>query len=378
MIKDLKITKLTTFAKSFYLIGNSLEYCYDCKYCRLNGEKEEPMHCEILPTQINPNFTNIPIAINLFYGDPFLQIENTVRYLKLLENAKHKGPIIIITKGDFSKFPDEKFNLDLHIAFSAFGIDSKMDGGTISRFRNNLEQIKTRKNNYKYSIEYRPICYEINDSKEAFEEILGKAKEYGLAVGYSGLQGKPSSVKIWEEEGLDFKPYPGYHFGHKKLISDEKVQEFESMARNMGVPIFRKTACLISYVHDLDRDYNAHYYRPSEVGCKHCAMEEKCKKFKNNLSEEQDLSGIIPFKHKIITKSAHECILKKKGICNFPTEECSNISGTMLKIDQKLTTSDVRIIKWLTGMTVDADFEESPYISEAWVRDKTLLLRKNK
>ena len=43
-----------------------------------------------------------------------------------------------------------------------------------------------------------------------------------------------------------------------------------------------------------------------------------------------------------------------------------NISGNLLTTDRKLTTSDVRVIKWLTGFTVDADFVESPYISDDW------------
>lgn len=35
-------------------------------------------------------------------------------------------------------------------------------------------------------------------------------------------------------------------------------------------------------------------------------------------------------------------------------------------MDKKITTSDVRMIKWLTGMTVIADFVESPYLSDFW------------
>lgn len=169
-------TDLALFAKSFYLLGDSLDYCYDCKYCRLNGEKFEEKHYNILPSEINDNFTNIPVAINLFYGDPLLQIDNTINYLKRLEAIKHKGPVIIITKGDFKKFPDVSFDLDLHIAFSTFGVNSPLDGSTIKRFENNLKEIKKRKNNYKYSIEYRPIIYNVNDNFEAFDRVLSLAK----------------------------------------------------------------------------------------------------------------------------------------------------------------------------------------------------------
>ena len=78
------------------------------------------------------------------------------------------------------------------------------------------------------------------------------------------------------------------------------------------------------------------------------------------------ISDIVPFDFDIVYKEKHECILKKKGICEFTTADCSNINGNIIKINQKLTTADVRVIKWLTGYTVDADFEESQYLSDNW------------
>lgn len=71
-------------------------------------------------------------------------------------------------------------------------------------------------------------------------------------------------------------------------------------------------------------------------------------------------------KFEIIYKDKHECILKKSGICEFPTDDCSNISGNIIKISDELTTADVRVIKWLTGYTVDAEFVESQYLSKRW------------
>lgn len=374
-MENVKTTDIALFAKSFYLLGDSLDHCYDCKYCRLNGEKSEDKHYNILPSEINPIFTNLPVAVNLFYGDPLLQIDNTVNYLRKLEEAEHKGPVIIVTKGDFSKFPDERFNLDLHIAFSTFGVNSYLDGSSMERFENNLKQIELRKNNYKYSIEYRPIVYNVNDTVEAFEKVFTLAKKYNLAVGYSGLQGKPESVKIWQEKKINLQPYPGYKFGHKKIIDDKVVMLFEKMAKYYNVPVFRKTSCLFSYVHGFERDYNAHYYRPNEMGCNNCIMKDKCMNFKKNLSLDNNLDEVIPFKYEIINKQKHECILKKKGICEYPTEDCSNISGNVIHISKMLTTSDVRVIKWLTGYTVDANFNDSFLISEDWVKNKSLILR---
>jgi hypothetical protein len=38
-----------------------------------------------------------------------------------------------------------------------------------------------------------------------------------------------------------------------------------------------------------------------------------------------------------------------------------------MKIEEPMTTTDVRIIKWLTGYTVEAEFVESPYMSDRWI-----------
>lgn len=360
-----ELLKDVCFAKSFMMLGDSLKNCYNCSYCRVACDKEKQEHYHLLPTQINPNFDKIPVAINLFYGDPMLQIENTVTLLRDLEKANHKGPVIIVTKGDFSKFPDVPFNLDLHIAFSTFGKNSKFDGSSTQLFESNLKQTLSRKNKYRYSIEFRPICYNINDSEEDFRYVLSKAREYGLAVGYSGLQGKKESVREWEKNKIDLHPYPGFEFGHKKIISAQKEQQFRALAKLYDVPVFRKTSCLFSYTHNLERDYNAHYYRPNEVGCYGCPMEKKCLNFKQQLNDVD--KSLLPFKFDVIEKQDHVCILKQKGLCNYPTQDCSHISGKIIKIYEKLTTSDVRIIKWLTGMTVDADFYESPYINAAWL-----------
>jgi hypothetical protein len=61
--------------------------------------------------------------------------------------------------------------------------------------------------------------------------------------------------------------------------------------------------------------------------------------------------------------------LKTKKICEFPSPDCSNINGVIIKIDQKITTADVRVIKWLTGYTVAADFHETQYLSDNWQTD---------
>ena len=357
--------------KSFYMVGQSKKNCFDCKYCRVMSNIDQPQCYNVLPTEINPIFSILPVAINLYYGDPFFgteQIKSTYDYLIRLKELNHKGPIIIITKGDITNIEwlkDNTFNnIDLHIAFSTFGINHEYDKHSHNQLIKNLDA----KINYKRSIEFRPICNGINDSYEIIEGVFKLANKYNLAIGYSGLQGKSDIVDYWKSNNFDFKPYPGYEFGHKKSISDDVQHIFDKLSIEYDVPIFRKTSCLMSYVHNLDRDYNAHYYRPSEMNCANCKMVEKCFSFKNNLTlDKNKIDHLIPFEFDIINKQNHECILKKKNICKFPTNDCSNINGNIIKIYSNITTADIRVIKWLTGYTVDADFVESQYLNKKWI-----------
>jgi hypothetical protein len=321
-----------------------------------------------MPGEINPVFRSLPVAVNLFYGDPMLQARHTVGMLKKLEKSGHTGPVIVITKGDFSKFPAGEFNLDVHFAFSTFGKNHYLDGGSRKIFLKNLA-LSEKRPGFKYSVEFRPIAFGINDTNEVFNFVMSAASDYGMSVGYSGLQGKPAIVKIWVEEDSPLRPYPGYRFGHKKMIAPDVEKKLLDAACKYRVAVFRKTSCLISFVHGLKRDYNSHYYRPNEVGCSGCVMEKTCFSFYDSITKDSVPEGVIPFKYEVVYKENHVCILKRKGICEFPTEDCSRIKGYLIKIDDKITTSDVRVIKWLTGLTVDADFIEMPYISRAWARN---------
>lgn len=361
-------------SKSFYCIGNNLTSCFGCSYCRV-GLGSPEFEFNQLPTNINPNFNTIPVAVNLFYGDPLIQSKNTNNILSKLDIANHKGPVIIITKGDLKKAIDdgmihEFIDLDLHLAFSTFGMKHKYDKLSHLQLVKNLK-IADKKLNFRKSIEFRPICYGINDSKKIIEEVFKIANDYNVAIGYSGLQGTVDMVKHWKAANIKLEPYPGFKFGHKKSISIEVQTIFDEMSAKYEVPIFRKTSCLISYVHGLNRDYNAHYYRPNEMNCDNCKMKTKCFDFKSKLSSDKTIiEHLIPFEFEIVTKEKHECILKKNNICEYPSGDCSNINGKIIKINEDISTADVRVIKWLTGYTVDANFKESFKINSKWNKIK--------
>ena len=358
LIKDLHISK------SFYWLGDSLERCFDCKYCR--AKPKQISSYNVLPSKINKNFINLPVVINLFYGDPLLQIENTKKYLELLEKENHKAPVIIITKGNLFKLGKLNYNLDIHIALSTIGKNSWVDSIGHNNFINNLKYIENNKNNnIRFSCEFRPIMYQINDDYKTINDILKLCGEYNLPVGYSGLQGSPDLIEYWKENNIDLKPFPNYDFSIKKPISYECEQILKEASIKYNVPIFKKTSCLISYSHNLERDYNAHYYRPNEMNCIECLMKDKCIEYKNNQHTNKELlKDIIPFEFSIEFKTKHKCLLHNS--CPYPHTDCTNINGNLIIINKKITTADVRVIKWLTGYTVVAPFVESNYLSIEW------------
>lgn len=348
--------------KSFWCMGRNLDSCYGCKYCRLLDGSTNDFNIMTCPTDVNPILTKIPVVVNIFYGDPMLQIHKTLEIIRKLDRVGHQGPVIIITKGDFKRFPKINSDLDLHFAFSTFGMDHHLDGGSLATFVSNLEEAAERRR-WRYSIEFRPIIYGINDDFGTIDKVMRLARYYKMAVGYSGLQGKPGVVQCWKDAGLNLLPYPGTEFGYKKYISPE----VEKIIKGYDVPVFKKTSCLVSYTHEMDRDYNAHYYRPNELECSDCAMFSKCQRFYRRLPAAARPLPELPFEYKIVYEVNRVCPWLHKG-CSFPSSDCSNLTGYFIQLNKnKVTTSDVRVIKWLTGMTVANDFVESPFLSDYWM-----------
>ena len=347
--------------KSFYTLGNTLDYCFDCTYCRAFGND---INVNVLPSEINPIFKKLPVAVNLYYGDPMLQIGNTQRIIERLENDKHEGIVTIITKGDLSKLEKRQYDVDLHVALSTFGMDSRHEPVNFDKFEKNLDILYELRIKYgiTVSLEFRPIIYNLNDAPEIIDRIFRLSKQYRLCIAFSGLQ-VPDNLRD-RYNNFPFEPYPNTKFGYKKYLSKEIEDLFYHLSDKYNVSVFKKTSCCLSYLRGI-RDYNSHYYRPKTNRCYECYNNEIC--FNYYLRTDKVLVD-LPFEYDIIYKTNHICGLKKSGECEFPDIECSNITGQFIKpinITQ-MTTADVRVIKWLTGLIVDVDFYESPYLSDFW------------
>lgn len=76
LLKDLFISK------SFCCLGDSLNKCFDCSYCRLLDEKDKKISFDKLPSSVNNVFKKLPVAVNLFYGDPPFTIRQHYKVFK--------------------------------------------------------------------------------------------------------------------------------------------------------------------------------------------------------------------------------------------------------------------------------------------------------
>lgn len=333
--------------KSFAVLGDSLKTCYNCDYCRADDNINYSYH--LLPSKINKLFKNLPIAVNLFYGDPILQLDNTINLLRDLDNDNHSGIVILVTKGKLVKLP--KLNINLHI-----GITIGPDKISQDNFEHNLDM--ANKSGYKFSIEYRPICKDINDSDKFIEYVISKAKEYNTCVSYSGLQLPPKPLD------QKYQPYDNRQFSGQKYIGKNIEDKIQYFAKLYNVPIFKKTSCLLSYMHNLDRDYNAHFLKPLGVGCKNCSNYNKCSIF-----DPIKLNMDLPFDYNIVKKDNYMCSFVRNGLCKIPNKECLQMKGYFLQPKLKtITRGDARIIKWITGCMIDnvEELIETPFISDFW------------
>lgn len=342
-------------SKSFITVGKNLDTCYNCSYCRARTN-------DIISYETFPKvYDSLPLSVNMFYGDPMIQINDTVRILERLEELEYKGIVMIITKGDLKRFPKTKFDLDIHFGLSTFGKDSPYDGSKTAIFCNNMDIIS--KLGYRFNVEYRPIIKDINDDDTTIRFVTDIAADYDVPIGFCGLLVNPQLAEYIKEHNLPFEPYSGFRFGMKKNVSDEVENRIRDYAKT---PVFIKTSCLLAYSHNLEHDYNCHYYRPGETRCNQCVMKEKCMAFRNRRVDKLPDNIKIPFDYRIEHVDKMNCAMLPQ--CDHPSRDCTQINGTMIVVDEPVTIGDIRIMRWLTGLMVrPKTMTWNDFISDKWI-----------
>lgn len=342
--------------------------CYRCPYCILtskehlcdkNLEKILPYDNNLAPTEVHPILENIPVSINNYFGDPFLQYDDTLKKLEHLESKKHKGIVCIITKSEIKREQLDKlksFDLNLHILYSVCNT-SNFDGPSYDKRIQTLQRIVEKGLNV--SLEFRPLINGINDNSENIENILKNAKELGIKdLAYGGLMGTKEVLSFLKIKGFSPKIPRGYDSWspNKKLMNKDTRAFLEKRCRELGFNSFRKTSCLLSYRYDLERDYNNHFYRPQDYACDNCQMHDKCFSFRNNLKE-----GTVSDLLEEVGIKGYELAREKNIICDLyencssKSDSCNRMQGLVLKLNKTITMGDESLLKWITGCIIKSD-----------------------
>ncbi|MFA5887239.1 MAG: radical SAM protein [Candidatus Nanoarchaeia archaeon] len=363
--------------KSFYIMAHNERNCYRCPYCVLSCREDliesNLEHSFEYDNNMPPPINTLPVSINNYFGDPFIQKEDTFKKMKILERAGHKGIVAIITKSYITEEIAQRLSdtqLKLQVLYSVSGTKDNFDGVSYKKKVESLERLINAGINA--SLYYRPIIAGINDSEEMIKQVLEDYKAVGgKAFSYAGLMGKKSVLNLLKMNGY-FPKIPNGHekwLEDKKLMPKDKKQFLLAKAKELGLNAFMKTSCLASFTAGLSHDYNNHFYKPEQYNCGECTMYSKCKSFKESVTEES--AKAILDSHGIKYESVEKT---EKGICpsiakcSRPSAECHNMKSTFVNMG-KITRGDESIIKWVSGAMAKADIAES---SEVTILDHLL------
>ncbi|MFH1065621.1 MAG: hypothetical protein V1734_03915 [Nanoarchaeota archaeon] len=357
--------------KSFYIMAHNERNCYKCPYCILSCREDliesNLEHSFKYDNNMPPPINTLPVSINNYFGDPFIQKEDTFKKLRILEKAGHRGIVAIITKSGITEEIVQRLSdtpLNLQILYSISGTKDNFDGISYRKKVESLERLISTGINA--NLYYRPIIAGINDSEETISKVLEDYKAIGgKAFSYAGLMGKKSVLSLLRMNGYNIEIPNGHEkwLEDKKLMSKDKKQFLLAKAKELGLNAFMKTSCLASFTAGLDHDYNNHFYKPEQYNCDECRMYGKCKSFKESVTEES--AKAILDSHEIKYESVEK---QERGICpsiakcSKPSAECYNLKSVFVNMG-KITRGDESIIKWVSGAMVKGNIIESPEVT---------------
>lgn len=368
-------TRIYEAVKSWWIYVHNTAKCYKCGYCILSSRSDLSengvsgidsfIDREIgdVPSKINQLLNKLPVSINNYFGDPGIQWNNTVKKLKNLEEVGHEGPVGIISKSYFS--PD-RANVLATSSCNVVVLQS------ISNLPESIEPVSHRKriDSLKNltaagvpTIAYlRPLIPEYNTNLDIIRATLDSIAQSGCKiVCYSGLRGTEDVLELLEKNTGE-RPKPPQ--GHKKWQDEHKLVEgrvkdfIEMYAKQLGLTVFRKTSCAVSYTTDQNSDYNCHWAQAEKYGCAECPMASKCADTAENWDENKidNALSVLGAKGKIV-KEERKKACSLTDVCTKNCSSCPVSGGVKLKLEGKWSLGELSVARWLAGVPVVADEE---------------------
>jgi hypothetical protein len=220
---------------------------------------------------------DFPVAVNNFYGDPFIQWKNTCDRLTKLVQQKHTGPVGIITKAGISderikqlqKFQQQGLKLVVFCSISELVDFEKVPQEP--RYENLAKLQAAGIPNIAY---VRPMTPPYNTSTEIVQKIIQRlANVHADAICLAGFRGDDALVK-------DMKPDEKVQWTLRiKILTKDVYQQFKQGCEQNNMHLFLRTACAIAYVLGEQHPYNPYYNSPNLCKCTelHCPLIGTCK-----------------------------------------------------------------------------------------------------
>lgn len=357
--------------KTFFVFASSKEDCFNCAYCVLSGVdylKEtgtdfefKDLEIGVNPSKIHPSLKKIPVSINNAFGDPGIQWKNTLEKLADLESTQHEGPVGIITKSTITKDRAKalsEFDLKIAVLQSVSNLPQIIEP---PKYSNRLISIENLTNAGVATLPYfRPIIPGFNDSDEIIKKTMQDTSNAGAkALVYSGLLGTKSVLGLLEKKtGVKINPPEGYSQWQEdhKLISKKTEAKIKQYATENNIYTFKKTSCGITYVLDLDHDFNVHYTKPEKYDCESCVNLEKCtdNAIEQNNKNPTEILKIIGAIGKL-EENQYEGPCKLEDVCNKACASCTNSKGRILRLNGEYTQGEIGLVRWMTNTVTTAD-----------------------
>jgi DNA repair photolyase len=208
-----------------------------------------------------------PIQLFNRATDPFLPTVrmHTHRVLKMLDDAKMKNLVLVITRYKVSaedmKLLESLENVRLTLLFTYSGLNgTKIEPLPESVTVGSIKLVSQYKKRVRSILYWRPIVPGWNDGEDVIDHVLNIAQRTD-AIAYTGLFYRPEQQAYFQKVDIA-APYESTH--RRKILP--QATEATILERHkksgIGTPIFRKTSCAVAYAHGI-ADYNGHYGVPT-------------------------------------------------------------------------------------------------------------------
>lgn len=292
------------------------------------------------------------------FNDPGVNWKKTLDLLKLLNEQKHVGPVIILTKlGISDEFAEELAQLKANGLKIIFSITYANLPKTIEPV-DSIYRLRALKKIYSLNIptivSIRPMIKGLNDGAENIKKILSDISPFSDVITVGGLFVYDGLTQIvFEKAGFSLDPvYFQDIYSMAKILPPEIKEQFRKHAIELNVkaPIIDHYSCCIAHICTLHynsprsdrmaRWANASGHSFSDC-CENCLPEQKAQCLKKSQEKPEDII--------FLAKEA----ARKIGYSKLQIVKSPNISGLLLILNGSLAINEIFFIEQHCGWDVN-------------------------